>query len=180
MRGFWQQVRTHLLSLSLFWRWGDLFNGIWYNEYVMMIHLKGYLVLLLLPSDDHWYHFTSSHLDSWVRKNESHIAHNLKTLPSFLPCPIWVLNNKSITLTQHDNWRTSKKLNNNELWVGLWVIRALSLSLKLGQKNTDILFWESWNDEHEITHDLISLSLSLSLSLAWTFSILSSGFWKNE
>jgi hypothetical protein len=89
-------------------------------------------------------------------------------LPSFLPSPIWVLNNKSITLTQHDNWPTSKKLNNNEHWVGLWVIRALlslslSLSLsvlcKLGQQNTDILFWESWNDEHEITHDLISLSL---------------------
>jgi len=50
MRDFSQEVRTHLLSLSslslsLFWGGvgrGGPFNGIWYNEYVMMNHLKGY------------------------------------------------------------------------------------------------------------------------------------------
>jgi hypothetical protein len=58
MVDFDKKLEEPTFSLSLSLLGVGPFNGIWYNEYMMMIHLKGYLVLLP-PSDDHWYHFTS-------------------------------------------------------------------------------------------------------------------------
>jgi len=77
------------LSLSLFLLGGGAIQwgfGIM-NMWLMIIHLKAFLVLLP-PSDDQWYHFTSSssHLDSWVRKKWSPTLHTTsnKTLASLL------------------------------------------------------------------------------------------------